>query len=311
MQYINQINQMEERTKRAKRATWVGFFANTILTFFKLIAGIVGKSTAMVADGVHSLSDFITDLMVLVFIDISGKEKDEDHRYGHGKFETFATLLISLTLLLISLGIFWAGLTKLYQVYKGVPLEEPKLIALYAALVSLVIKEITFRYTNHVGKAINSDALIANAWHHRSDALSSVATALGISGAIYLGESWRILDPLAGMLVSIFIFKIAIELLLPSMHELMERSLSEEIEEEILEIINSHPNIIDSHNLKTRQIGQIYAIDIHIELDNDISFVKSHDIATDVEVALREKYGERTITNIHTEPYRRGKECAE
>ena len=184
------------------------------------------------------------------------------------------------------------------------------MLALYAALISIVIKELTYRYTNYVGKAINSDAIIANAWHHRSDALSSIATALGISGAIYLGESWRILDPIAGMLVSVFIFKIAIELLLPSMHELMERSLSEEIEEEILEVINSHPDVVASHNLKTRQIGQIYAIDIHIELDKNISFVKSHDIATDVEIALREKFGKRTITNVHTEPYVSNVECA-
>ena len=294
---------MVERTRKAKRITWIGFFANLFLTVFKLIAGFLGRSTAMIADGVHSLSDFITDVLVLIFINISGKEKDDDHRYGHGKFETFATFLISIILIFVSIGIFWTGFTKLVSVFHGDILEQPTLIALYAALISIFVKELIYRYTKIVGTQIHSDAVIANAWHHRSDALSSIATALGISGAIFLGESWRILDPLAGMLVSYFIFKIAIELGLPSMHELLERSLPEETEDEIINIIVSHPDIITFHNLKTRKIGDVYAIDVHIKMDKEISFVKSHDVATDIEVALRKKFGERTITSIHTEPY--------
>lgn len=294
---------MVERTRKAKRVTWIGFFANLFLTVFKLIAGFLGRSTAMIADGVHSLSDFITDVLVLIFINISGKEKDDDHRYGHGKFETFATFLISIILIFVSIGIFWTGFTKLVSVFHGDILEQPTLIALYAALISIFVKELIYRYTKIVGTQIHSDAVIANAWHHRSDALSSIATALGISGAIFLGESWRILDPLAGMLVSYFIFKIAIELGLPSMHELLERSLPEETEDEIINIIVSHPDIITFHNLKTRKIGDVYAIDVHIKMDKEISFVKSHDVATDIEVALRKKFGERTITSIHTEPY--------
>ncbi len=294
---------MVERTRKAKRVTWVGFFANLMLTAFKLFAGFLGRSTAMIADGVHSLSDFVTDVLVLIFIDISGKDKDDDHRYGHGKFETFATLLISIILILVSVGIFWSGITKLISVFQGEILEQPTLIALYAALISIISKELIYRYTKLVGTQIQSDAVIANAWHHRSDALSSIATALGISGAIFLGESWRILDPLAGMLVSCFIIKIAIELGIPSMHELLERSLPVETEDKIIHIIESHPDIITFHNLKTRKVGQIYAIDVHIKMDKEISFVKSHDIATDIEVALRKKFGERTITSIHTEPY--------
>ncbi|GAB1415492.1 cation diffusion facilitator family transporter [Paludibacter sp.] len=291
------------RVKEAKRITWIGFFVNFVLTTFKIVAGFVGRSTAMVADGVHSLSDFITDLFVLIFIDIAGKDKDEDHRYGHGKYETFATLLISLALFIVAIGIFWSGAAKIIKVINGDILEQPTMIALYAAILSIIIKEVLFRYTKKVGVKIDSSAVIANAWHHRSDAFSSIGTAIGIGGAIFLGESWRILDPIAGLIVSFFIAKVAIELGMPSMHELLEKSLPEETEKIIIELIDSHPDVIFHHNLKTRKIGNIYAVDVHIKLDKEISFVKSHDIATDIEIRLRKKFGEKTITNIHTEPY--------
>lgn len=293
------------RTRKAQQVTWVGFFVNLILTAFKLLAGIAGKSTAMVADGVHSLSDFVTDVIVIVFIGVSGKERDEDHKYGHGKYETFATLLISLALLAVGAGIFWNGTTKVWQVLHGQIIEQPTIIALIAALVSVVLKEGLFWYTKIIGERINSQAVIANGWHHRSDAFSSIGTALGISGAIFLGEQWRILDPIAGIVVSIFIVKVAIELGLPSVHELLERSLSEETEGEISAIIQSESLILMHHNLKTRKIGNIYAIDVHIKLDRNISFVQSHDIATELEIKLRERFGEKTITNIHTEPLKK------
>jgi cation diffusion facilitator family transporter len=291
------------RVKEARKVTWVGFAVNMVLTVFKIIAGFLGKSTAMIADGIHSLSDFITDLFVIIFIGISGKEKDEDHRYGHGKYETFATLLISLALILVGIGIFWSGISKIIQVVNGGVLEQPTYLALFAAIISIISKEALFWYTKIVGDKINSNAVIANAWHHRSDAFSSIGTALGISGAIFLGESWRILDPIAGVIVSFFILKVAFELGMPSIHELLERSLPQETEKSIVDIIESHPDVIFQHNLKTRKIGNIFAIDVHIKLDKDISFVKSHDVATEIEVSLREKFGEKTVTNIHTEPY--------
>ena len=291
------------RVKEARKVTWVGFAVNMVLTILKIIAGFVGKSTAMIADGIHSLSDFVTDVLVILFIGISDKDKDDDHRYGHGKFETFATLLISLALILVGIGIFWSGLSKIIQVFEGNILEKPTYLALVAALVSIVSKEALFWYTKIVGDKINSNAVIANAWHHRSDAFSSIGTALGISGAIFLGESWRILDPIAGVIVSVFILKVAFELGMPSVHELLERSLPKETEKSIIEIIEAHPDVIFQHNLKTRKIGNIFAIDVHIKLDKDISFVKSHDVATEIEVSLREKFGSKTVTNIHTEPY--------
>lgn len=292
-----------ERVKEAKKVTWIGFVVNFILTAFKIVAGITGKSTAMIADGVHSLSDFVTDVLVILFMGISGKDKDQDHRYGHGKYETFATLLISLALLVVAVGIFWSGATKVIQVFVGVVLEQPSYIALWAAIISVISKEILYRYTKKVGSQIDSNAVIANAWHHRTDAFSSIGTTLGITGAIFLGEQWRILDPIAGLIVSFFIAKVAIQLGMPSVHELLERSLPQETEDIIIELINSHPDVIFHHNLKTRKIGNIYAIDVHIKLDKNISFVKSHDIATDIEVRLRKKFGEKTVTNIHTEPY--------
>lgn len=292
-----------ERVKIAKKVTWIGFFANLLLTTFKITAGIVGKSTAMIADGIHSLSDFITDVLVIIFIGISGKDKDKDHHYGHGKYETFATLMISLILSLVGIGIFWGGLNKILGVIGGETIEQPTMIALIAALISIVVKESLYWYTKKAGDKIQSNAVIANAWHHRSDAFSSIGTALGISGAIFLGASWRVLDPIAGIIVSVFIVKVAFEIGMPSIHELLEQSLPPSTENEIIQLINNHPDVKFQHNLKTRKIGNIYAIDVHIKLNPEISFVKSHDVATDIEVSLRQKFGEKTVTNIHTEPY--------
>lgn len=293
---------MKNRGYEAKKVTVVGFFVNLILTAAKLTAGILGKSTAMVADGVHSLSDFATDIVVLAFVHISDKESDEDHRYGHGKFETFATLLISLALFAVGMGILINGIESVVAVLRGEELAKPGLIALWAALFSIVSKEILFKYTIVIGKKINNQAVIANGWHHRSDSLSSIGTALGIGGAIFLGESWRILDPLAGVVVSFFIMKVSIDLGLPSIKELLEASLPEEIVKEIEEIIVSHPEVKRFHHLKTRKIGNAFAIDVHIKLDKNISFVGSHDVATDIERAFREKYGMQTHISIHTEP---------
>lgn len=293
-----------DRTSIAKRVTWVGFFLNLVLTGFKLAAGIFGKSTAMIADAIHSLSDFITDLIVLIFIGVSGKERDNDHQYGHGKYETFATLLISLALLIVGIGIFWSGLSKVIDTLNGKEIEQPTLLALVAAIVSVVSKEGLYWYTKKAGDKIKSQAVVANAWHHRSDAFSSIGTAIGISGAIFLGEQWRILDPIAGIVVSVFIVKVAIELGLPSAHELLERALPKETESEIADIIKSNSEILAFHNLKTRKVGNVYAIDVHIKMDKNTTFVHSHDIATEIEQKLRARFGEKTLTNIHTEPFR-------
>ena len=179
----------EERTSAATRVTWVGFFVNLVLTSAKLAAGIIGHSGAMIADAVHSFSDFATDIVVLASFRVVGKPADKDHDYGHGKYETLATAIIGVALLLVGAGIFWGGAAKIWaSVVKGRHMAAPGYIALVAAVVSIVVKEWLYRYTVKVGRRINSQAVIANAWHHRSDAFSSIGTMLGIGGAILMGE---------------------------------------------------------------------------------------------------------------------------
>ncbi|MDP3443426.1 MAG: cation diffusion facilitator family transporter [Ignavibacteria bacterium] len=292
-----------DRIFQAKRVTILGFIVNVILTTGKLFAGIVGKSSAMLADGIHSFSDMITDLIVILFVGVSGKERDNDHQYGHGKYETFATMLISFALAIVGVGIFWEGLQKVIDTVNGIQLPEPGMIAFYAALVSILGKEIIYQYTIIVGKKIDSQAVIANAWHHRSDAFSSIGTALGIGGAIFFGESWRILDPIAGMIVSIFILKIAIELGLPSIKELLEVALPETVRKEISQIIASQKGVEHFHQLRTRKIGNIMAVEVHVKVNKNLSVEESHTIATEVENALRDTYGANTHVGVHIEPY--------
>lgn len=293
----------ENRTLQINKITLIGSIINLLLAAGKTFAGFAGKSSAMIADGIHSLSDLVTDIIVIVFVSLSGKERDRDHQYGHGKFETFATMLISFVLIFVGIGIFWTGLQKVIHSIKGEVLEQPGMIAFYAAIVSIVMKEGLFWYTKIAGKSLNSQALIANAWHHRSDAFSSIGTALGISGAIFLGEKWRILDPIAGIIVSFFILKVSWNIAKPSISELLEGSLPLQIEEEISKIITDTKGVKDFHNLRTRKIGETYGIDVHVKVDKDLSVELSHQIATEIEKSLREKYGYQSHIGIHIEPY--------
>ncbi len=294
---------VSRRVRKIKEVTLIGSFINILLTAGKITAGIAGKSSAMIADGVHSLSDLLTDIIVIIFVGVSGKERDSDHRYGHGKYETFATMLVSLILFLVGTGIFWSGARKVIDSINGLSIEQPGLIALYAALVSILSKEALFWYTKIAGRDINSQALVANAWHHRSDAFTSMGTALGISGAIFLGEKWRILDPVAGIIVSLFILKIAWKIANPSVKELLESSLPAETENDISEIINTTPGVECFHNLRTRKIGEAIAIDVHVKVDKELSVESSHQIASEIENSLREKFGSHSHIGIHIEPF--------
>lgn len=297
------------RVNTIKNVTLVGSLVNFLLTAGKIMAGIAGKSSAMVADGVHSLSDFVTDIIVLVFIRFSGKERDSNHQYGHGKFETFATMLISFALVFVGIGIIWSGVQKIYDSLNGVIIEQPGYIALIAAIVSIISKEGLFWYTKIIGIKVNSQAMIANAWHHRSDAFSSIGTALGITGAILLGEKWRVLDPIAGIIVSFFILKIAWKIAKPSINELLESSLPEKTVNDIINTIETTPGVKGFHNLKTRTIGETYAIDVHIKVDKNLTVESSHKIASDIEQSIRNIYGIQTHIGIHVEPYyKTGKE---
>jgi cation diffusion facilitator family transporter len=293
----------DKRTKQIKDVTLIGSFINFVLTIGKIIAGVVGHSSAMIADGIHSLSDFITDVIVIAFIKVSGKERDRSHQYGHGKFETFATMLISFALIIVGIGILITGAGKIIDSLKGELIEKPGYIALYAALISIISKEGLFWYTKIEGKRLNSQAMIANAWHHRSDAFSSIGTALGISGAILLGESWRILDPIAGVIVSFFILKVAWDIAKPSIDELLDSSLPEITKKEIEVIIAGSKGVVNFHNLRTRKIGEIISVEVHVKVDKNMTVEISHQIATEIEIAIRKKFGDGTHVIVHVEPF--------
>jgi cation diffusion facilitator family transporter len=287
---------------RARKVIWLGFVANLVLTLIKLLAGILARSSAMVADAVHSVSDFATDLVVIGSLSVASRPRDHNHKYGHGKVETLATAFVGGVLILVGLGLLYSGSMKIYSVYQGNILQQPGMGALYAAIGSIIVKEILFRYTIKVGTETNSQAVIANAWHHRSDAYSSFGTLLGISGAIFLGQKWVILDPLAAIIVSFFIFKIAIKITRDTLLELIETSLPKEHEEEIIELASGVDGVHDPHELKTRKIGNHIAIDIHIKVDNELNIEEAHNITIDLEKTLRKAYGEETHISIHTEP---------
>jgi cation diffusion facilitator family transporter len=291
-----------ERNKEIYKVTMVGGAVNVVLLLFKFVAGIVGHSAAMIADAVHSLSDFVTDIIVLVFVRISGKPTDKSHEYGHGKYETLATTLIGLALLIVAVGIVYSALTKIIAWAQGGTLEAPGLLALWAALLSIILKEAVFHYSMVQARKLNSQAVEANAWHHRSDALSSIGTAIGIGGAIFLGERWTVLDPMAGIIVGLFIIKVAIDLLRNGIGDLMEHSLPDEVESEILQLAGSIPGVTEPHNLHTRRIGNHYAIEPHILMDDDISLREAHNKSEEVENILREHYGKETHISVHVEP---------
>ncbi len=291
-----------ERNQEIYQVTLVGGVVNVVLLLFKFVAGIVGHSAAMVADAVHSLSDFVTDVIVLVFVHISSKPKDKSHDYGHGKYETLAMTLIGVALLIVAIGIIYHGAMKIVAWMNGEQLEAPGTLALWAALLSVLLKEGVYQYSMVKARQLNSQVVEANAWHHRSDALSSVGTAIGIGGAIFLGQRWTVLDPIASLVVGAFIVKVAVDLLHRGIDDLMEHSLPRNIEEEMLEIVEEVPGVVYPHDLRTRKIGNHYAIELHILMDGDITLREAHNKASEVEDLLRARYGEHTHVAVHVEP---------
>ena len=291
-----------DRTKDIYWVTLVGSVINVVLLLFKFVAGIIGHSAAMLADAVHSLSDFVTDVIVLVFIRISGKPQDKSHDYGHGKYETLAMTLIGVALLLVALGILNSGAMKIKLWLDGEQLEAPGTIALWAALLSVVLKEGVYRYSMIKARQLNSPAVEANAWHHRSDALSSIGTAIGIGGAIFLGQRWTVLDPIASVVVGIFIVKVSVSLLRRGIGDLLEQSLPDAVEEEILQLVAALPGLSKPHDLRTRRIGNHYAIELHILMDGNITLREAHDKASEVEETLKSHYGQETHVAVHVEP---------
>lgn len=294
-----------DREKYISRVTIVGSVVNFILVAFKFIAGILGNSSAMVADAVHSLSDFMSDIIVLLCIRVSKKPEDEDHTYGHGKFETLASVAIGLILLGTGLGLFWESLSSIIGFFKGEPLTMPTWLALSAAIISILAKEALYQYTIAAARKIGSDVLKANAWHHRSDSLSSIATVLGIGGAMFAGEKWVFLDPLAACVISVFIVGMAISLMKPGIDELMEKSLPPSEIKLIEDVISSTPGVRGYHRLRTRRMGVNRAVEAHIKLDDDLTLKKAHDTASAIEKGIRDALGKDTHVGIHMEPVSR------
>ena len=290
------------REREIQKVTLVGSAGNIALMIFKFIAGFVGHSSAMIADAVHSLSDFVTDIIVLVFVSVSAKPQDRSHDYGHGKFETIATFFIGLALIAAAIGIIVSGVMALIDWAGGANLKAPGLLALWAALLSIVVKEVLYQYTVYKGKRLNSQAVVANAWHHRSDAFSSIAAAIGIGGSILLGDRWTVLDPIASIVVGLFLVNVAMGLLRTSISELTEGSLPQETEQEIEDIITSFPEISEPHNMRTRRIGNHIAIEAHIRMDGNMPLRDVHNITSQVEHRLKERFGNETHITLHMEP---------
>ena len=213
-----------------------------------------------------------------------------------------ATTIIGLALFVVALGIIVGGAEKIAAWARGEELEAPGMLAFWAAIASIVLKEGVYRYTIIKARKLNSQAVEANAWHHRSDALSSIGTAVGIGGAILLGQRWTVLDPIASVIVGTFIIKVAFDLLKGGLGELLERSLPESVENEILSLAGSVDGVSEPHDLRTRRIGNRYAIELHIYMDGNITLTQAHDKATEVEELLRSHYGEETHIAVHVEP---------
>ena len=294
-----------KREDEIARVTLVGSVVNLLLVGLKAVAGVAGHSAAMVSDAVHSLSDFVTDIVVLIFVRVSARPQDDDHDYGHGKYETIATLFIGLALAAAAVGIVVAAARKLAAWFQGEELPAPGALALWAALISIVVKEILYQYTRIKGRKLDSPALEANAWHHRSDALSSVGAAIGIGGAILLGQRWTVLDPLASIAVGAMLVKVAWDLLGPSVGELTDSSLPADTEEEMLRIIRSVEGVEDPHNLRTRRVGNRIAAEVHIRLDGGQTLAEAHEKASEVERRFKERFGAQSHLIVHMEPRKR------
>ena len=284
------------------KATLLGSFVNMLLVVIKFIFGILGCSAAMIADAVHSMSDLITDVIVVIFVKLSNKPQDEDHDYGHGKYETLATSLVGMALLFVGVMILYSGAENIYRAISGEVLRQPGLVALFAAIISVVLKEWAYRFTIRTGQKVNSQAVIANAWHHRSDAFSSIGTSLGIGGAIFLGDKWVVLDPIAAVIVSLFIIKTACVLIKRAFDELLEKSLPAEIEAQIMTLAEQEAGVSEIHNLRTRRIGNHIAMEMHLRMSGDTSLYIAHQRTCEIEKRLREHFGADTLINIHVEP---------
>ena len=293
---------MDFRLRAIYRVTIVGLAVDLVLGGGKLAAGLLGRSSAMVADAVHSISDLVTDLVVLLFAKLSVRPRDAAHPYGYGKSETLATVVISLLLGAVGLGLLWDSVEAIGQAVRGELLPRPGLIALVAAMLSMVVKEALYRYTVRVGRRQESPSVVANAWHHRSDAWSSVGTLVGIGCAYFFGERWRVADPIVAAVVAGFIMKVAGVLLNNGLGELLEKALPEAVEQAIRGLIAESPEVCGVHDLRTRRIGPAIAVDVAVGVDGRMEVERAHAVTEAIGRRLRERFGAGTVVTIQIEP---------
>ena len=279
------------------RATWVGLLANVGLSVLKIVAGIVGHSRAVVADGLHSLSDLVSDLAVLVGVRVWSKPADSCHPYGHQRFETLVTLFIGLLMVMTGIGIGWDAILA----WSKGKTHNTGYIALIAALASMVVKEILFRWTLRKGKKINSSALIANAWHHRSDALSSLPAAIAVVGAMLLpGQAW--IDLVGAVVISVFILYSAFNICSPALGSLVDAGASHEITQQLHSIASVVEGVKGIHRLRTRHHGGLF-VDLHLYVDGNLTVKQGHDIADRVEHLLLQKGPNIIEVLVHIDPW--------
>ena len=290
-------------SEEGARVTIIGMIINVILTAVKIFFGIFGRSSALVADGLHSLSDLMSDIVVIFSIKISSRPHDDSHNFGHGKIETLASLVVGIMLLAAGVMIFYEGAVKIYDFILGNPLETPAAITFYIALASVIIKELLYQYTHIVAKKLNSDLLEVNAWHHRSDAFSSIGVAAGIGAAVLLGESWAILDPIMAVFLALYILYIAAKIIYGSLNDLMEASLPPEVNEEIIVIISGCDHVLNTHSLKTRKLGSAKAIDVHIMVEESMTVSEAYGVQKEIESCLKRRFGINTYVIIKIEPF--------
>ncbi|MCB5315566.1 cation diffusion facilitator family transporter [Yersinia intermedia] len=266
-------NNSHERFRAARKSTWISVFVNCFLTLWQIVTGIFSGSQGLIADGIHSLSDLVADFVVLIANHKSKKDPDDDHHYGHHRYENGASLILGSILFIVGIGMLWSAANKI-QHPEAIP--QVHIIALWVALAALVFKELLFRYMLAVATRVKSSMLVANAWHARSDAASSLVVALGIIGNL-LG--FKFLDPVAALVVGLIVTKMGYSFMSDSLHDLMDRAVDIETEEKIKTTLLATDGVEAIHDLKTRKMGDLVIVDVHLEIDGHLSVKEGHDIA--------------------------------
>jgi len=280
-----------------RKVTWIGAITNTLLIGCKFAAGIFGHSQALIADAVHSVSDLFTDIIVLLGLKIGKKAPDEEHHFGHARIETLASAVVGLSLIATAI---YLGIEAGLNIYHHTEYHPTKL-ALIGAGVSIAVKEALYHYTVRVGRRIKSQLIVSNAWHHRSDSLSSIAVLIGVTGAI-IKPSWHILDAFAALLVSFFIVKVGLEILGKSLREFTDTAPSPEIIDNISDCTNNVEGVLDTHDLKIRTSGGFYQMETHIVVDGELTVTEGHRIAKAVERCLIEEVEDLDRVIVHVDP---------